>query len=90
MYYSPLSCFFTELRAFVLHVTGKSIPAKKSIQVDFMDGGDDGAISAHTCSSLITFPRGMISTDDSKSYDFFKTALTTVMSSPGELSFNTA
>ena len=32
-----------------MHIIGKSITTKKSIQVVFVDGDDTGAIIAHTC-----------------------------------------
>ena len=48
-----------------MHITGKAIPMKKTIQVLFVDD-DTGAIVAHTCSnqmfpSLVSRYRGGIS-----------------------------
>ena len=73
---------FLELMAFLLHVTGKVMVSTRSIQVDFLD--DSEAITAHTCSSLIVFPRGAF-TD---SFEAFCAALKAVISSSSPLSFN--
>ena len=32
--------FFLDLKAFLMHITGKSVALKKSIQVEFVDGDD--------------------------------------------------
>ena len=78
-----------ELSAFVMHITGKLVVVKKSIQVEFMDGDDAGAIVAHTCSSQIVFPRGAFS-DTEESFQTFTMALKAVVAVSVEspLSFN--
>ena len=78
-----------ELTAFVMHITGKLVVTKKSIQVEFMDGDDAGAIVAHTCSSEIVFPRGAFS-DSKESFETFTMALKAVINVSVEspLSFN--
>lgn len=74
--------FLSELMAFLLHVTGKVVASTRSIQVDFLD--DSEAITAHTCSSLLVFPRGAF-TD---SFEDFCAALKAVISNSSSLSFN--
>lgn len=79
----PTLCLLisTELRAFLMYVTGKIMIAKKSIQVLFMD--DSQAITAHTCSGLLVFPRGVF-----RSYEDFSVALKAVVSTRSSVSFN--
>lgn len=67
-----------------MHITGKAIPMKKSIQVLFVDD-DPGAIVAHTCSNQIMFPRVSFP-DTEEAFQNFVLALKAVIASP--LSFN--
>ena len=53
-----------------MHVTGKLTVSKKSISVKFIDSDDVGAITTHTCSNEIIFPRGFVS-DEKESYHNF-------------------
>jgi hypothetical protein len=70
--------WFSELERFLLFATGKMTVSK--VQVDFLQDSD--AISAHTCSSLIVFPRNAMF----GSFDEFCTAFTAVVSA--KLNFN--
>ena len=54
------------LMAFLLHVTGNVVVFTISIQVEILDESE--AITAHTCLSLIVFPRGAFT--DSFEYYF--------------------
>ena len=74
------------MRAFLVHVTGKFVTVKSSIEVLFMDGDDTGAITAHTCTNQITFPQGFFSADTDEYYRTFCDAMKSVVSQP--LSFN--
>ena len=71
----------SELRAFLIHVTGKITVAKMSIQVSFME--DTQAIAAHTCTGQLVFPRGILG-----SYEDFALALKAVIFPHSSLSFN--
>ena len=62
-------------------MTGAEFPQRKSIQLEFLEE-HYGAISAHTCSNIITFPIGAFN-----SYDIFKESLQAVIS--GVPTFNT-
>ena len=64
--------WLSELERFLLFATGKKTVSK--VQVDFLQDSD--AISAHTCSSLIVFPRNAMF----ESFDEFCTAFTAVVS----------
>ena len=70
-----------------MHITGKLVVANKSIEVNFMDGD---AITAHTCSNQIVFPRGAF-TDTTESFEIFAAGLKAVtsVSAQSPLSFNT-
>ena len=72
------------LKQFLLHVTGASYPSNKSVRVDFLDEDGHGAITAHTCSKVISFPRGVFGDD---AFEFFKSALESVITS--RFHFNT-
>ena len=74
-----------DLRRFLLHTTGASYVHPKSIRVDFIEN-EHGAISCHTCSKVIVFPRGVFS-DTQESYHHFCLAVSSVMEN--ELDFNT-
>lgn len=64
-----------------MHVTGKIVVKPRSIKVNFTDsdGQSAAAISAHTCSNEITFPRDFIENDTAESYELFSSALEAVM-----------
>ena len=63
---------------FLMHVTGKTTVKKKSIEVDFME--ESTAITAHTCSNLLVFPRNSsMFTDTEESFSNFNAALTAVV-----------
>jgi len=79
-----INLILSELKAFLIHVTGKVMVSKRSIQVDFMD--DSPAISVHTCSGLLVLPRGAFM-DSVESFENFCTAMNAVISS-SPLSFN--
>ena len=67
------------------HVTGKLHVVAKSIKVQFLDMGDEhGAITAHTCSYELIFPRGFVE-DTEQSYEFFSVALRAICK---DLTFN--
>ena len=76
--------FLLELKDFLNHVTGTTAVFKESIKIDF---DDIGAISAHTCSNLLVFPRGAF-VDTQESYSLFKMAMKSFISAP--LTFNLA
>ena len=52
---------------FLTHCTGSIYPHPR---VDLIEGDTVGAISAHTCDKLITFPRGVF-TELEDSYTLF-------------------
>ena len=62
------------------HVTGAEFPQRKVIQLEFEEDMC-GAISAHTCSNVITFPVGVFDC-----YEKFKESLHAVIS--GAPTFN--
>ena len=70
-----------DLRCFICHVTGAELPQSKTVQIEF-EKDTFGAITAHTCSHVISFPTNAF--DDS--YDIFKQSLHAVIG--GELTFN--
>lgn len=72
----------TELKHLMCHVTGAEFP-QREIQLEFEEASHTyGAISAHTCSNVITFPVGVFDC-----YEKFKESLHAVIS--GAPTFNT-
>lgn len=65
----------TGLKAFLQHVSGSTVPRKRSIRVDFMEE-PNGSITAHTCANVIVLPRGCC-----PDYPVFKSALIACMDS---------
>ena len=63
-----------------MYVTGKKVPEKNSIQIDFLDGED--GIVVHTCSNQILLPRG------AQFIECFETFCMALRAVIGELSFN--
>ena len=56
--------------------------------MDFVDGEEVGAITAHTCANTIIFPRGVF-VDTSESYELFREAMKAVIGLPAfNLEFN--
>ena len=78
---------YLELRQFMCHVTGNPIPVPRSIKLEVEDIMDWGTIVAHTCTSMIIFPRKVF-THGNESFEVFKTSLKAVTSG-SPLSFNT-
>ncbi len=85
MYYYVLSPL--DLKAFLLHVTGKLVVKKASIKVQFLDHDDFGAVTTHTCSNELIFPGKEFVTNDTESYDRFCAILKSVIDDKS-LSFN--
>ena len=80
--------YYTELKAFLLHVMGSYIAQEKSIMVTFIDDAI-GSISAHTCSNSICLPDGLYR-DRVPSFDHFKSIMNAVIDwKKSGLNFNT-
>lgn len=67
-------------------ITGSCVVKKSSIKVQFA-GDDVGTILAHTCSKVITFPRGVFK-DETDSLCKFSAVMTSVIDWQG-FKFNT-
>ncbi len=74
-----------ELKTLLCHNTGTAMVTHGNIIVS---GTDAWAISAHTCANMIVFSRGSFVDDTSESFESFKVAMKSVITSP--LQFNMA
>ncbi len=74
---------FSELRAFLLNVTGSVVARSKSIEVQFADASF-GAVAAHTCANTISFPEGI-----EPYYEEFKCIVNVILGDSKGLEYNT-
>ena len=67
-----------ELKALVCHINGSDVVRPNSITIAFAEDSA-GAIFAHTCSSEITFPSGLVLNDSPESYKHFIAIMNSVV-----------
>ena len=82
--YIAYTHFYLVRRRFVLCITGSVSPG--IIEISFLDEDEYGAISVHTCSKEIHFPRTIFANEDEETYKMFSNSLMAVIDSK---TFNT-